>query len=158
MQAFSSCGVWALEHAGSVVLAHELSSCGTQTSLAAVRRLSRRAACGLWHLSSLTRDRTCVPCIGRQILNHWTTGKPREAVLPLVFVCVLDARPGLGVSSLVCPLGLGTADCMALCPDGPCGCCSLAKSCPTLCDPMDCRPPGSSVLCYLPEFAQIRVH
>ena len=26
----------------------------------------------------------------------------------------------------------------------------------TLCDPMDCRMPGSSVLHYLPEFAQIR--
>ena len=26
-----------------------------------------------WHVgSSWTRDRTCVPCIGRQILNHWT--------------------------------------------------------------------------------------
>ena len=24
-------------------------------------------------------------------------------------------------------------------------CCSVAKSCPTLCDPMDCSPPGSSV-------------
>ena len=69
--------------------------------------------CGMWDLRSLTRDRTCVPCIGRQILNHWTTGKPWEAVFSLVFVCVLDARPGLGVSSLVCPLGLGTADCMA---------------------------------------------
>ena len=22
---------------------------------------------------SQTRDQTCVPCIGRQILNHWTT-------------------------------------------------------------------------------------
>ena len=28
-------------------------------------------ACG--NLSSLTRDQTCIPCIGRQILNHWTT-------------------------------------------------------------------------------------
>ena len=24
-------------------------------------------------LSSPTRDRTCIPCIGTQILNHWTT-------------------------------------------------------------------------------------
>ena len=28
---------------------------------------------GMWDLSSLTRNRTCVPCIERQILNHWTT-------------------------------------------------------------------------------------
>ena len=26
----------------------------------------------MWDLSSPTRDRTCVPCIGRRILNHWT--------------------------------------------------------------------------------------
>ena len=25
--------------------------------------------------SPLTRDRTCVSCIGRRILNHWTTRK-----------------------------------------------------------------------------------
>ena len=32
-----------------------------------------------WHVEpSQTRDRTCVPHIGRQILNHWTT---REAPL-----------------------------------------------------------------------------
>ena len=31
--------------------------------------------------SSPTRDQTCVPCIGRRILNHWTT---RE-VLPANF-------------------------------------------------------------------------
>ena len=29
----------------------------------------------MWDLSSLTRDQTCVPCIGSQILNHWTTRK-----------------------------------------------------------------------------------
>ena len=28
---------------------------------------------GMWGLSSLTRDRTCVPCTGKWILNHWTT-------------------------------------------------------------------------------------
>ena len=25
------------------------------------------------------------------------------------------------------------------------GCCLVTKSCPTLCDPMDCSPPGSPV-------------
>ena len=30
----------------------------------------------LWLVGSFhTRDRTCVPCIGRQILNHWTASK-----------------------------------------------------------------------------------
>ena len=30
---------------------------------------------GIWNLSSLTRNWTYVLCIGRQILNHWTTRK-----------------------------------------------------------------------------------
>ena len=38
----------------------------------------------------------------------------------------------------------------------PC-CCSVAKSYPTLCNPMNCSTPGSPVLHYLPELAQIHV-
>ena len=37
-------------------------------------------------------------------------------------------------------------------------CCLVAKSCQTLCDPVDCSMPGYSVLHYLLEFAQIHVH
>ena len=37
-------------------------------------------------------------------------------------------------------------------------CCSVAKSCPTLCDPMDHSTPGASVLHCFPEFDQMRVH
>ena len=37
-------------------------------------------------------------------------------------------------------------------------CCSVAKLCPTLCDPMDCSTPGFPVLHCLLEFAQIQVH
>ena len=36
-------------------------------------------------------------------------------------------------------------------------CCSVAQSCPTLCDPADCSTPGFPVLHQLPEFAQIHV-
>ena len=35
-----------------------------------------------------------------------------------------------------------------------CCCCSVAKSWPTLCDPMDCSTPGFFVLHYLPEISQ----
>ena len=38
------------------------------------------------------------------------------------------------------------------------GCCSVAQSCPTLCNPMDCSTPGFPVLHNLPEFAQTPVH
>ena len=47
--------------------------------------------------------------------------------------------------------------------EGICGwttfcCCSVAQSCPTLCDPMDCSAPGLPVLHHLSELAQIHVH
>ena len=35
---------------------------------------------------------------------------------------------------------------------------SVAKSCLAVCDPIDYSTPHSSVLHYLPEFAQIHVH
>ena len=34
---------------------------------------ARGAPRSMWDLSSQTRDETCLPCIGRWILNHWTT-------------------------------------------------------------------------------------
>ena len=36
--------------------------------------------------------------------------------------------------------------------------CSVAQSCPTLCDPMDYSMPGFPVIHYHPEFAQTHVH
>ena len=39
-----------------------------------------------------------------------------------------------------------------------CWCCSVAQSCLTLCDPINCSTPVFSVLHYLPEFAQTHVH
>ena len=35
--------------------------------------------------------------------------------------------------------------------------CSVAQSCPTLCNPMDCSTPGFPVLLYLPELTQTHV-
>ena len=53
---FSYCGAWAL---------------GLQTSVVVVPGLIAP-----WHVeSSQSRDQTHVLCIGRQILNHWTTGE-----------------------------------------------------------------------------------
>ena len=37
-------------------------------------------------------------------------------------------------------------------------CCSVAQSCPTLCDPMDCSTPGFPDLHHLLELAQTHVH
>ena len=75
-QAFSSCSEWGT-----------LSSCGVWASYCrgfspcraqALRVQTQKLWCIGWlssrHVgSSCTRDQTCVPCIGRQIPNHWTT-------------------------------------------------------------------------------------
>ena len=37
-------------------------------------------------------------------------------------------------------------------------CCSVANSCLTLCNPINCSTPGFPVLHYLPELAQTHVH
>ena len=71
---------------------------------------------GMWvGSSSPTRDGTHIPCIGRLILTHRTT---RE--VPLKHV-------------------LNRFNCAG------CVLCLVAQPCPTLCDPIDCSPPGSSV-------------
>ena len=38
------------------------------------------------------------------------------------------------------------------------GCCSVAKSCPTLCDPVNCSTPGFPALHHLLKPAQTHVH
>ena len=57
------------------------------------------------------------------------------------------------VEGLLCSWAL----CLELGTEKP-RCCSVAKSCPTLCDPMDCSTSGSSVLHYILEFAHILVY
>ena len=86
---FSCCRARALGAQASVVVVHGLSSCG---SWALEHRLS---SCGTravvpWHVgSSWTRDRICVPCIGRQILNHGATREVPE-ILNLKKYIMLD--------------------------------------------------------------------
>ena len=56
------CGAWALGEAG-------FSSCGWW-----VQQLWHLGLVALvWDLSSQIRGGACVPCIGRWVLNHWTT-------------------------------------------------------------------------------------
>ena len=64
----------ALGALASVVVAHGLSSCGTQALECRHQYLWPTGLDALWHVrSSWTRDWTHVSCIGRRILNHWTT-------------------------------------------------------------------------------------
>ena len=44
----------------------------------------------MWNLSSLIMDGTFIPCIGRQILNHWITRKS-----PSLYFVLASLRPQL---------------------------------------------------------------
>ena len=85
------CGARALGAWASVVVASGLSSCGSR---ALERRLSSCCALGLVALqhvgSSRTRARTCVPCIGRWILNNCATREALHAFL--IFPATLRGR------------------------------------------------------------------
>ena len=74
------------------------------------------------------------------------TKRLRSPVLPC---CIHPARSRKGSLGIL-PKTTGGAK----------ACCypSVAESCLTLCDPMDCSTPGFSVLHYLPELAQTHVH
>ena len=67
-------GAWASHYGASLVMYHLLRCVGSEV-----------VAHGLSHFAvvefSQTRDRTHVPCIGRQILNHWTTRKSPKKLL-----------------------------------------------------------------------------
>ena len=76
---------WRCVH--SRVVAHGLSSCDTRapehTDFSSCDARAQ-LLCGMWNLSSQTRDRTCVPCIARWILNHWTTREVPDFLLQLL--------------------------------------------------------------------------
>ena len=77
--ASSSCSEWGLLTSWGVRV-----SCWGDFSCCRVQAVGARAELfhSMWGLSSLTRDWTCVPCIGRQIL---TSGPPGKSQSPPVF-------------------------------------------------------------------------
>ena len=90
----SSCGQWGLfftvvcgllTAVASLIAGHGLYGTWAQQlqlvgSRAWVKQLwpMGLAACSMWDSSSQTKDGTHVPCIGRWILNHWTTREVPE--------------------------------------------------------------------------------
>ena len=77
----------------------------------------------------LIGDQTLVPCIGRWILNQWTT---REIPFDALFSVL---SPGIPAELLVC-----VYVCLCVCVSV-----LVAQSSLTLCDPMDCSSRGFSV-------------
>ena len=49
---------------------------------------------GVWDLSSQIRDQACIPCIGGQILSHWTTREVPQGIyhnnMSEEFYCLLS--------------------------------------------------------------------
>ena len=82
--AFSSCREWGLLFSCGTQASHcsGFSCCGGQTLGMLASVVVAYGLVALQHVGySQTRDGTCVPCIGRQILYHWTTSKvPRSAL------------------------------------------------------------------------------
>ena len=75
-QAFSHCGEWGLLFvAVARLLIVVASRCGAQAlGMQALAIVMHGGLVALWHVvSSQTRDRARVPCIGRRVLHHWTT-------------------------------------------------------------------------------------
>ena len=66
-------------------------------------------------------------------------------------------RPSTHVLSYQQPVGNLHQGCRDTGYNNTC-CSSVAQSCPTLCNPMDCSTPGFPVLHPLPELAQTHVH
>ena len=81
--------------------------------------------------SSWARDWTCILCVGRQILNHWTTTEVQGQWFFHRSWFFLNWR----MIALWCHVGFYRAYLHV----------KLLQSCPTLCDPMDYSLQGSSV-------------
>ena len=85
---FSCCRAQALGTRASVVVACVLSSCGSRaqqlwcTGFVAPRHVG----------FSRTRARTCVPCIGRRILNHCATGEVPELTFKAEIFIILNDK------------------------------------------------------------------
>ena len=154
-------------HCGGFCLAQALGIEGFRSCSSRAQELRQTGLVALRHgRSSLTRDRTHISFISRQILNHWTT---REVPFCEIFrssieldcccccCCWVTSVVSDSVqpqrrqpTRLPCPwdspgknTGVGChflLQCMKVKSES-----EVAQSCPTLSDPMNCSLPGSSV-------------
>ena len=129
-------------------------------------------SCGMWTLSCGMRDLIMVPCPGlteKAMAPHSSTlaWKIPWTEEPRRLQSIESQRVGhYWATSLLFTLKLQTIrrcgssrkyNMLLDCELSACFC-SVTKSCLTLGDPVDRSTPGSSVLHYFPEFAQIHVH
>ena len=94
-------------------------------------RILEWVATSFSRISSPFRDRTRVSCIDTQILYHWATRKTLELFTNLLAISVLQTY---NYNCLIFWFHF---------------CCSVPKSCSTLCNPMDFKVAAAShVLCW----------
>ena len=91
-------------------------------------------------------------CSSKTQSKEWTT----ELVICESEAFTVESSPELGLTGSLQP-AFERSDVHVIHVTNDC-CFSVAKSCPALCNPMDCRTPGSSVLHYLLEFAIPHCH
>ena len=100
--------------------------------------------CSTWDLVSWPGIKPEPAALGAQSLNHWATGDvPR--------VSFWGNENGLKLSVEIIAHFCDYAKNYWTTAFRQVGCCLVTKSCPTLCDPTDCSPPGSSVNGILKE-------
>ena len=58
---------------------------------------------GMWYLSSLTRNWTQIPCLGRWSPNHWSTREPQDSRLPELMAPVHKGQSGSAFSPCLLP-------------------------------------------------------
>ena len=104
-----------------------------------------RRSCGIWDLSSLTRDQTwalSIRSVESYPLDH--EGSPS---FPFEQLTVYACWGNIKSQSLTwdCRLSCGQATNLNCIFSASEWVSEVAQSCPTLCDPVDCSPPSSSV-------------
>ena len=119
-------------------------------SVVVVHGLSCLAVCEVSFLVSFqARDQTCVPCIGRWILNHWTI---REVQIKANFFFFFFLTVPYGVQD---PSSLTRGQ---TCDSYSGISVQITQSGLTLCNSMDCSTPDLPVHHQLLELAQTHVH
>ena len=96
-----------------------------------------------------TYTNTCDSIITVKVTDVLTTFKSFLVAIPFSFVFVIRT---CNMRSIILTKNLDTQ--YSIVDYRPYCCCSVAQSCPTLCDPMDSSTPGFPVLHHLPELAQ----
>ena len=110
-------------------------------------------SCGIWYLVSWSGIEPGPPALGAWGLSHWTTSEVPEIAFQLLAFgersrqhSETELREMGAVSVLFSMHGFLSSVS------------SVAQSCPTLCNPVDCSTPGFPVHHQLPEPTQTHVH